>query len=520
MTPKKSRLLFILSVLLGVMIYLKNGWISDDAYIIFRSIEQLFAGNGPNWNPHERVQTFTSPLWFWLLAFTRIFSSNLYLNTMVISLFLWVGTLWILRKIFNNDFLLCCSILLFSASRGFYDYTSSGLENVLAYFFIALYLYLNYNMVQKDAEITASNKKSMIMTLFVYGLIICIRHDLALLLFPITVYSIWRSRRVFSLKQWASMIIVALFPFILWSLFCLYYYGFPFPNTAYAKINTGIDKILIVKQGMKYLASSFIFDTVTCVIIGTAVIICMKHGKHQRLRFLGYGLVLNLIYIIYVGGDFMQGRFLSYTFLISSIIVLRQIAAVRRNIYKIAACGALLLYLFLYPHTPFSTPLDYQNYSSKLMVSDERGTYFKRTSLYAYFIRYHDSIIFPPHQWSYQGAKFKMRNDRVHVFGNVGFFGYWAGTEKIIIDPLALADPLLSRLPVQGEWRVGHYLRDIPKGYLKSVETDKNLIKDPALNQLYDKIKIITQNDTLLSWHRIKTIMSFNLGAYNKIKKY
>ena len=39
--------------------------------------------------------------------------------------------------------------------------------------------------------------------------------------------------------------------------------------------------------------------------------------------------------------------------------------------------------------------------------------------------------------------------------------GYVAGTDKIIVDFYALADPLLARLPVDPEnWRIGHFQPD------------------------------------------------------------
>ena len=56
---------------LAIWIFVKNAWVAEDAYIIFRSVEQVFAGNGPVWNSHERVQAFTSPLWFGLLVLSR-----------------------------------------------------------------------------------------------------------------------------------------------------------------------------------------------------------------------------------------------------------------------------------------------------------------------------------------------------------------------------------------------------------------------------------------------------------------
>ena len=42
--------------------------VSDDAFIAFRYVRNLLAGQGPVWNPGERVEGFSSPLWLGLLA--------------------------------------------------------------------------------------------------------------------------------------------------------------------------------------------------------------------------------------------------------------------------------------------------------------------------------------------------------------------------------------------------------------------------------------------------------------------
>ena len=39
----------------------------------------------------------------------------------------------------------------------------------------------------------------------------------------------------------ARAALVGMLPAVLWTLFSLVYYGFPFPNTAYAKLGMGID---------------------------------------------------------------------------------------------------------------------------------------------------------------------------------------------------------------------------------------------------------------------------------------
>ena len=129
-----------LAVLAAVTVFVKNAWVSEDAYIIFRSIEQLFTGHGPVWNPHERVQVFTSPLWFWTLAVVRIFSSNVFLNAIGMGLVLWLACLVVIRRVARSPGAFALIVLALLVSNGFADYTSSGLENSLLYFLLALFV--------------------------------------------------------------------------------------------------------------------------------------------------------------------------------------------------------------------------------------------------------------------------------------------------------------------------------------------------------------------------------------------
>ncbi len=54
-----------LAVLLGGWL---NRWTSDDAFINFRVVENLLAGNGPVYSAPERVEVATSPLWLFVLT--------------------------------------------------------------------------------------------------------------------------------------------------------------------------------------------------------------------------------------------------------------------------------------------------------------------------------------------------------------------------------------------------------------------------------------------------------------------
>jgi len=515
---KKSIILLLISFAVAILIFLKNAWVSEDAYILFRSLEQFIAGNGPVWNPHERVQVYTSPLWYFVLLIIRLFSKDVYLNAIIISSILWISTVIVIKKILKNNSLLFLSILLLSASTAFFDYTSSGLENILAYLLIALY-FLNYFGFSgfSIADKQVKPELRMKITLLMFGLILCIRHDLALLLLPPTIYVVLKNFTIFSKKQWFLWIIVSLSPLILFTLFSLIYYGFPFPNTAYAKVNIGIDKIEILKQGLKYIYSSLEFDIITLGVISGALAIIFFVSNNSYLKYFGLGIILNLLYVVSIGGDFMQGRFWSYSYLVSVIILLLWFSKVQTRKSLITTTTLVFIFLLFYPHTPFNSPLSYENRKIKMGIADERGFYFEYLSLNNYILRNKDNNTVPDPPRAAEGNKFKESAEKIIVKKSVGVFGYYSGTEKIIIDPFAITDPLLARLHVPERWRIGHFRRDIPAGYINSVSNGTEVIENPMLNEFYSKVKIITQDTDLFAPQRIKTIILFNLGAYNHL---
>src|SRR5262249_28217548 len=129
---------------------------------------------------------------------------------------------------------------------------------------------------------------------------------LGLLIGPSLVWEAWQAR---SLKVLRSMALGQL-PFLTWEMFSIIYYGFPFPNTAYAKLNLGIAKIELAKQGGRYLLHSLIFDPVTLVGMLLATYLLIR-SKRPRAWMLAGGIVAYLLYVVRIGGDFMAGRHLT-----------------------------------------------------------------------------------------------------------------------------------------------------------------------------------------------------------------
>jgi len=69
---------------------------------------------------------------------------------------------------------------------------------------------------------------------------------------------------------------------------------------------------------------------------------------------------------------------------------------------------------------------------------------------------------------------------------------------------------------VPGPWRPGHYFREPPPGYLDTLVTGKNQIKDKKLAEYYDHLRLIIRGD-LWDPARLKDIVAMNLGAYDHL---
>lgn len=506
-SDRKGKAILILVFILALLVFLKNAWVAEDAYINFRSIEQLYAGNGPVWNPHERVQVYSSPLWYWLLALFRLLAGNLYLLSIVLSLLLFLMTLRGLLKLFDNGQALFFVLVLMMASNAFFDFTSSGLENGLAYLLLVFYysLFLNLN----TNESLALEIKKKISALFVlFGLLLLTRHDLFLLSLPPLLYTVKRFWGLCSPGEWTRRFLIGVSPFLLFTLFAVVYYGFPFPNTAYAKLNTGIPKIELIQQGGKYLLSSLRHDPSTLTVVALALFFAFRRGSRPQWRAMAWGVPLNLLYVVYVGGDFMQGRFLSFSFLTCTILLGLRFESTTKKVKRVLL-SIVAVYLVLFPHTPFNSGFYYGNTRIEDGIADERGFYFNDLSLASYLLRSANDP-FPSCYLAELGRRCKQSPKRVTSARNIGIMGYLAGTEKIIVDTLGLADPFLARLPAEKDWRIGHFSRVLPDGYLESVERGENMILDTRLKEDFNRMSRVTQGKSLFSWHRLKAIIHIN----------
>ncbi|HXV59887.1 MAG TPA: hypothetical protein VEK15_04270 [Vicinamibacteria bacterium] len=496
--PERHPVLLLLLAAFFVVL-LRTAWICDDAYITFRTVENLLDGFGLRYNPAERVQTYTHPLWLFLLLPFRLLTGELYFASLALGLVCSLAAVGVLAFGVARDFwagALGLAALVFSKS--FVDYSTSGMENPLAHLLLALF-FLVYTSDEAD-----SNPRRLY---FLAGLLTLTRMDLGLLVIP-PLFDVIRHHR---LRRGFSQVIIGLVPLLLWEVFSLVYYGFAFPNTAYAKLGGGIPRLELAAQGGLYVLDSLAADPLTLTMVcGALLFVFVEKNRHGATAMLGAGLYLS--YVVAIGGDFMSGRFFSAVGFVAVLTLVHRVAL--EGWIRAAAFGVVLVVGFSAPHPPILSGsregIGGEGRRAIRGIVDERAFYFPYTGL----VGASRPAGMPRHPWAMQGLRAREKGDAVVFRDTIGMFGFYAGPSVHVVDYYGLADALLARLPSRADpnWRPGHFARAIPPGYRETLSQGSNRLDDQQLLPYYEALRKITR-EPLFSRERWLAILSMNLGT-------
>ena len=463
-----------------VLLWFGSAWVSDDAYITFRSVHALFEGYGPRWNVLERVQAYTHPLWLFLLVVLRELGvGNLFLGVLFLSLAFSGLTVALLLSQARDWVSVVAVTALLCASKSFVEFSSSGLENPLSHLLVLLFFLFGLGMGPIDAR-----WRGAVLGLLVTALALC-RVDLLAIVAPLVAWALYRARAP---TRWGWL--AGLIPLAVWEAWSLLYYGDIVPNTACAKMVREISVRARLDQAESYYLESLGMDYVTIPVIGLAIVLGIHRGGAQR--FAAFGIALYVLYVAWIPGDFMAGRMQSTPYLLSIAILMTLWSGRRRYLAAMAAlalCGAVLN-----PKGPLppSRVAD-QNFKGLVDLADERAFYFDASHL---DVRWEEGrpVVGQPSNWSLPLPWSGGTPPIVVDFG--GMSPYLAGMSHHYIDEMALSDPLLSRLPGAAPGfldRPGHLARRVPPGYTQSLITGENVIADPAIAALWDDVRIATR---------------------------
>jgi hypothetical protein len=291
-------------VTVGIQFYL---WphITDDAYISFRYAYHLASGEGLVFNPGERVEGFSNPLWTVLLgallALTKIPVPDLARG---IGLICALGTLVIIYFIYKRHLAslgiipFCLSLVFLLATPGFHVYATAGLEGPLLSFLIVSGLFLSLAPTRPG-----------ILAALLFGFVGITRPEgplYAFLWFLATVQT--EKTRGELVRKELPRFFVMLLPIIGWQIFRLMYYGEWIPNTAVAKVSGVFGEFINLPD---YIAPWIIAIGGPLVIL-LWIFLPPSDPAVRRLERISLAILGGtVVFVAYARGDWMNfGRFI------------------------------------------------------------------------------------------------------------------------------------------------------------------------------------------------------------------
>ncbi|MGB0679522.1 MAG: hypothetical protein ACPGUV_07675, partial [Polyangiales bacterium] len=200
------------------------------------------------------------------------------------------------------------------------------------------------------------------------------------------------------------------------------------------------------------------------------------------------------LYLLYTGGDFMRGRFLTAPFFAAMLWLSRTSWVGLRRGWTLAPWALLLLTSGMLPNAPVRSAASYDARQKRVAphgIVDERAFYAHGSALlYAkpgHRLPWDDNVA--------RALQLRQHKQTPTIAYAVGFLGYFAGPNIHIIDEWALTEPLLARLPPARiiPWRVGHYWRPTPKGYLQARRDGTSDLQDPKLAAYWRRLRTVIQ---------------------------
>ncbi len=505
-----------LLIFIGVVTLL--AWQSDDSYHAYIMAKNLVDGNGFVYNIGQRATASSCPLYTLVVAagyfvIREMFFVSLLIN-IVFSALAFKILVWNYCKT-KRHIMFVLLVLIGSAS--FVSYTTSGLENSMLFFLGACFMdqYLKYERY---------SAKTMFILAILISLIAMTRMDAVLIFAPMAVYVYLSKRDGVSFIKAVGLGLLGLMPFLLWELFATFYYGFPFPNTAYAKLGTDLALTDYLVRGIRYYLNAIICDPIILIVPFFVLLAAISVKKAQYIICMA-GPVLYGLYLLYIGGDFMMGRHFTVMFFISLICYmdirnrefseLGRGASFHRNFVGFLAVALIysctshvITEQFMFGRT-FGSP-----------VSDERAGYFTTSSLFnnVYSLIRNGKLCIQD-TWNEEGVRDLRDSEMIGgILKSVPGITKYYNNDLYLNDLYALGDPYLAHLPAVREpgWRIGHMWRESPVGYNNLVRYGWGMgaIKNEDARNYYILIDEITRGD-LFDGDRIRKVIDINLGRYD-----
>jgi arabinofuranosyltransferase len=309
---KKNFFVILISAICLLALFAwQQRFIQDDAFISFRYAHNLITGEGLVWNPNERVEGYTNFLWTLLMGCGLLAGIDPIICAYLFGIIFFIISLIITYKIaqllFHSRDIAFVVMLLVGLNYTFISFATGGLETQMQTSLLLLGTFLSFQALESN-KLTG---RSMFYLALVLSLAMLTRLDSGIIVLPLiimTTTKIFSQNETPSTKYKIFLHLVSPLALIIgsWFIWKLTYYGNILPNTFYIKAS-GITSPL---KGLKYV-STFFFSYLLMPFAILSFFAIQKIIKHKitPLIIISSFIGLWLLYLIKIGGDFMEFRF-------------------------------------------------------------------------------------------------------------------------------------------------------------------------------------------------------------------
>ena len=524
------------AVVVIVVLAFRLTWLSDDAMITLRTALNITHGWGPGFNATESVQSYTHPLWFLIWTTIGVVTNQWVYGILALSILMTAAAVGVVVWRTKSVARIIAIVGMLVFSNAFMEYSTSGLENPLAYLSVAVAFALSLSLLRETGSRWWLNPVLIGLT---FSAIFLTRFDLVFLIVPVMILLLFHFKH--DLRIVGIALATFIVPLIIWFGWSWVTYQSLLPNTFMAKTNVDIPQSELIIQGLRYFYVTFEHDPVTLILLLLGVVAGFAFGN-RLIKAWTMGVLLYLGYVIYVGGDFMAGRFMAVPALVSALIlavvvvrdsnpepVESRTLILRDPVMAPAGAFVFLSFLMTGAFLAGSVPTSLSNPQSARWefeqntnagVADERGFYISnglsiKNAIDNLSLAYTSPDIAAlgdgsglsrtirevskaAQNWPDNDGGFTLPSE-VGVFcGGLGYLGMATGPITHIVDYCALTDRFLAAQPFVPlepfAWRMGHFGRAVPEGYVEAIQTgDPRKMRDTALafelTQLWEKIR-------------------------------
>ncbi|TSA26567.1 MAG: tetratricopeptide repeat protein [Ignavibacteriales bacterium] len=499
----------LLSIIIALFIsnMLDVRFIQDDAYTSLRYVKNILDGKGLVFNEGERVEGYTNFLWIMILSGIEFLKRNFHLafdleNTaqllsIIFSICVLILT-YILSKLINRKSesesslariiyelknLLPVSLLAFSTPMVYWGVSAMETTLFVSLILLSIILYLSGNDGKPNiAFVIVSVLNSLLRPEGLIFFVLIIFHKILFNYIDGREREGEKSLSIIFDKITRKEILFFLVPLATYIIFRWVYYGYPLPNTFYAKTEFTLQ---FLHRGIKYF-----YDFAHSYLLYGFVLILPVVLFKNKITIKNFTLLFGLniswtVIVILIGGDVLPiHRFFLPIMPIIMVLFVKAVVEIIKKIFsrKKIILQPVLIFVFV-----LISLLGYLNYSKQKNEIMNKRSYeaglVNKMKIYAEWVK---------GKSDYKGRKISV------ALSTIGAFSYFSDAK--IIDLVGLTDEYIAHNPkevygINDElpvlWKERHYNSE----YVLSQKPDYIIFPAGAKPSAFAECAVFVQNE-------------------------